>query len=196
MTGTGTVQSTNSGPLKNNLTINTAGTITFGASFVYNTGTLTYTAGTVVTTGNTLTCGTITTLACSGVTWNNVSLGTTTSSTITLNENVTLTGLLTLGTGAAAITLTGNTINAGGGVRYAGTSGNISGTTIINVNGTGTLDGPSATTGGINNPITINAPSGTVTIATAGDTPFKVLLDKVNYVAGTIVTDRGTWSTP
>lgn len=194
--GTGTVTGSNS-TLRNNLTINTAGTLTFasGNTFSYNTGTFTYTAGTVVTTGNTFSNNAIAvTLACSGITWNNVTL--TGNVTVTLSENLNASGLLTLVSSSQIMTLTGNTINASGGVRYGGTTGTSSGTTVINVIATQTLDGPSTTTGGINNPITINVPGGTVTIATVGDTPFRGLLDKLNYVAGTIVTDRGTWSTP
>jgi len=197
MDGTGTItHSTSAGALRNNLTINTAGTITFATTFafLYDTGTFTYTAGTVVTTGSTLTVGVTTTLAVAGITWNNVNLTTANGQTITLNENLNLTGLLTLASSTNSITLTGSTINAGGGVRYGGSSGTVSGTTVINVNGTGTLDGPSATSGRIDNPITINAPSGTVTIATAGDTPFRMLLNQLNCVAGTIVTDTGTWT--
>jgi len=197
MDGTGTItHSTSAGALRNNLTINTAGTITFATTFafLYDTGTFTYTAGTVVTTGSTLTVGVTTTLAVAGITWNNVNLTTANGQTITLNENLNLTGLLTLASSTNSITLTGSTINAGGGVRFGGSSGTVSGTTVINVNGTGTLDGPSATSGRIDNPITINAPSGTVTIATAGDTPFRMLLNQLNCVAGTIVTDTGTWT--
>ncbi|MEK9135041.1 MAG: hypothetical protein AAB451_01975, partial [Patescibacteria group bacterium] len=189
--------SSGGGAIRNNLTINTAGTITFasGNTFSYNTGTLTYTAGTVVTTGNTLNNqGIATTFACSGITWNNVTI--TGTVTVTLSENLNVTGLLTLVSAGQSLVINGSTINASGGVRHGGTSGTSSGTTVINVNGTGTLDAPSATSGRIDNPITINAPGGTVTIATAGDTPFYGLLNKLNYVAGTVVTDRGTWSTP
>ena len=193
MDGTGTItQSNPSAAIKNNLTINTAGTITFNTTnpVKYDTGTLTYTAGTVVTTGSTLHITSGATLAVSGITWNNVTLVPTgTGQTITFSENLNLTGLLTLTSSTSSLTLTGNTINVGGGVRFGGTSGIVSGTTIINVNGTGTLDGPSATTGGINNPITINAPGGTVTIAAT----FRILLNQLLYTAGTVTTSTGTW---
>src|SRR3989344_4247098 len=170
--GTGTFQgSSNTAQLRNNVTINTAGTITIGTNLVYNTSTFTYTAGTVVTTSSTLTTASSTTFACNGITWDNVALSGVTV-TMTFNENLNLTGLLSIATSNQNMTLTGNTINAAGGVRYGGTTGTISGTTVINVNGTGTLDGPSASTGGINNQITINAPGGTVTIAAT----FRILL--------------------
>jgi len=204
MDGTGTITHSHAsaGALKTNLTINTAGTITFATTnpFMYETGTFTYTAGTVVTTGSTLIIGatstTVTGLSVSGITWDNVKLTIGNGLNLPMDENLNLTGLLTIANSTNSFTMTGNTINASGGVRYGGSSGTVSGTTVINVNGTGTLDAPSATSGGINNPITINAPGGTVTIATAGDTPFKILLDKFNYVAGTVVTDKGTWATP
>ena len=190
MDGTGTItHSTSAGALRNNLTINTAGTITFATTFafLYDTGTFTYTAGTVVTTSSTLTVGVATTFACSGITWNNVTFQGTI--TCTFNENLNLTGLLTLANSTNSITLTGSTINAGGGVRFGGSSGTVSGTTVINVNSTSTLDAPSATTGGINNPITINAPGGTVTIAAT----FRILLNQLLYTAGTVTTSTGTW---
>ena len=149
----------------------------------------------MVTTGSTLQLGlvgaasTTTTAALNGVTWNNVTLVGVAPSTITLNENLNLTGLLTTGVTSNAMTLTGSTINVGGGVRYNGTSGTISGTTVINVNSTQTLDGPSATSGGINNPITINVPGGTVTVAAT----FRILLNQLLYTAGTVTTSVGTW---
>src|SRR3990167_2765792 len=198
MDGTGTIDhSSANGTFRLPLPINTAGTITFGITnvFRYGTGTLTYTAGTTVTTGHTLlVVDSAATLAVAGITWNNVQLQGSNGSTLTLNENMTLTGLLTLGTSTNSMTLTGSTINAGGGVQHGGTSAVSLGTTIININGTGTLDGPSTTTGRIDNPITINASGGTVTIATVGDTPFRILLNQLNCIAGTIVTDTGTWT--
>lgn len=195
LNGTGTITGgASSATLKLNLTINTAGTITFAASsHSYSTGTLTYTAGTVVTTGSTLLIlAANTTLAVNGITWNNVTLQG--AFTHTLSENINVSGLLQLGAGTSATVINGSTINASAGVRLGGSSATVSGTTVINVNGTGTLDGPSLTTGVINNPITINVPGGTVTVATVGDTPFRMLLNQLNCVAGTIITDTATWT--
>ncbi|MFZ2072205.1 MAG: hypothetical protein WAV10_00785 [Minisyncoccia bacterium] len=48
MNGTGTYTHANTGQLRNNLTFNTAGTITISGVIRYNTGTMTYTAGTIV----------------------------------------------------------------------------------------------------------------------------------------------------
>jgi hypothetical protein len=72
LNGTGTWSHTNTGVIRNNLTINTAGTITIGTNVYYNTGTLTYTTGTVVTTSSTLIIGAATTLNTNGITWNNI----------------------------------------------------------------------------------------------------------------------------
>jgi len=97
--GTGTWNYTASGSIRNNLTINTAGTITLGTNIYYNTGTLTYTAGTVVTAGSTLNInltGSNTTLNTNGIIWNNIN--TTNSITLTLGSNLTLTGTLTVTT--------------------------------------------------------------------------------------------------
>jgi hypothetical protein len=109
--GTGTWSHTSTGVLRNNVTINTAGTLTLGTNVYYNTGTLTYTAGTVITTGNTLLIGAATTLNTNGITWNNISAITATN--ITLGSNLTLTGTLINGAGGAttlSFTLGGNSL--------------------------------------------------------------------------------------
>jgi hypothetical protein len=95
LNGTGTWSHTNTGVIRNNFTINTAGTITIGTNVRYNTGILTYTAGTVVTAGSTLNIAAATTLNTNGIAWNNIS--TASSLTITLGSNLTLTGTLTVG---------------------------------------------------------------------------------------------------
>ncbi len=91
MTGTGTITITGSGVLKNNLTINSSGTVTIG-SINYNTGTLTYTAGTMSISG-TLTVALSTTFATSGMTWTNITISA--AATLTLNSLLTVTGTLT-----------------------------------------------------------------------------------------------------
>lgn len=80
--------------VKENLTINTTGTITISGSVAYNTGTLTYTAGTVVTTGSTLNIAASTTLNTSGMNWNNITLPSNTM-TITINSLLTIDGTFT-----------------------------------------------------------------------------------------------------
>jgi len=115
--GTGTWNHTSSGQLRNNVTINTTGTLTLGANVYYNTGTLTYTTGTVDTTTNssTLNINASTTLDTNGITWNNFTvLGT--NPTITLLSNVNITGTLTfaLSSGTLNFTTGGNLFNATG----------------------------------------------------------------------------------
>jgi hypothetical protein len=83
--GTGTWSYAASGVIRNNLNINTSGTITLGTNVYYNTGTLTYTTGTVVTAGSTLNISTNTTLTTNGITWNNIK--TSGSVVITLGSN-------------------------------------------------------------------------------------------------------------
>ena len=104
LAGTGTWTGTSSS-LKNNLTINTAGTITVSGIVNYNTGTLTYTAGTVVTTGSTLTIGASTTLNTNGITWNNITFSGA-SQTFTINSLLSSTGTILL-SGVTASTFAG-----------------------------------------------------------------------------------------
>ena len=103
--GTGTWSNSSTGAIRNNVTINTAGTLTISGNVYYNTGILTYTAGTVDTTGSTLNIGVATTLNTNGITWNNIN--TTTGVVITLGSNLTLTGTLSLGNGVTSFTLGG-----------------------------------------------------------------------------------------
>lgn len=106
--GTGTWSHTSTVALRNNVTINTAGTLTLGTNVYYNTGTLTYIAGTVVTTGSTLNIGVATTLNTNGITWNNIK--TTTGVAITLTSNLTLIGTLSIGNGFTSFVLSGGNL--------------------------------------------------------------------------------------
>jgi hypothetical protein len=97
--GTGTW--TSSGAyIANNLTINTAGTFTISGTVSYQTGTLTYVAGTVVTTGSTLNISAACTLNTSGMSWNNVTITNagirTLSSLLTISNTLTYAGTGTL----------------------------------------------------------------------------------------------------
>lgn len=118
--------------LKNNVIINTSGTITMSGDINYSTGTLTYISGTVIppttfTTYNTCTLNT------AGISWNNVNL---LGNTITLNSTLTVNNILYLGT-FPSTTLTGsagfntNTLNivaAGSTINFKpGTTYNVSG---------------------------------------------------------------------
>jgi hypothetical protein len=119
--GTGTWSHTNTGFIRNNVTINTAGTLTLGTNIYYNTGTLTYTTGTVITTGSTLNIGANTTLNTNGIIWNNIN--TTTTAVITLGSNLTLTGTLSLGNGSTSFVLGGNSLISTNANLTLGTSG-------------------------------------------------------------------------
>lgn len=191
--GNQTVTVSTTGTLRSNLTWNSSGgTITLPAQlFTYTTGTMTYTAGTFSLAGSTLnvTASATTALACNGMTWDKVIINGS-GITVTLNENLNLSGLLSLGGGTNALVVNGNTINAGGGIRHAGTSGSITGTTVLNVNAGATqLDGPSVTTGRVDLPLTINN-AGTTTIAAT----YYTKLDQVLLTAGVVSAARGAWA--
>lgn len=157
LTGTGTWSTTSSGSgVRNNLTINTSGTITISGSIFYNTGVLTYTTGTVTTTGSTLFVGLSTTLSTGVLPWNNVILSGV--STITLTSNLNVSGNLTTQTGAVTINGLFN-VNVSGNLAINITT---SGTSTIILNGTGTWSHSSAVY--LSNPLTINT-SGTITVS-------------------------------
>ena len=114
MVGTGTISTTGTsgttikGP---NLTFNTSGTVTLqsGQTLNFYSGTLTYTAGTVITTGSTLGYSTgsgvtSVTYNTAGIVWNNISI--VAQVTITNNSLLTATGQSTFG--QAAIGWTGS----------------------------------------------------------------------------------------
>jgi hypothetical protein len=92
--------SCNNRTVSNPISVNSAGTVTmssgaYGVQILDTT--LTYTAGTVVTTGNSLTVtGTACTLNTNGITWNNLVMP---CSAITLGSNLTATGTWTHASG-------------------------------------------------------------------------------------------------
>ena len=182
MTGTGTLQMTGvtTGNLKNNLTFNTAGTITVSGTIKYSTGTITYTAGTIDTTGSTLTIGTTSpttpTYNTSGMTWNNITLLGTLTYTITSDLNVG--GTLSLGSTTSIITINGlfNINVANLTVSFTGV-GNVTGTASIVMNGTGTWSGA----GKVKNNLTFNS-AGTITVSGTVSKEANTL----TYIAGTM----------
>lgn len=185
LNGTGTWSQSGTGPLQQNLTINTSGTITLGSNLYYDTGTLTYTTGNVITSGNTLTITSLATLNTNGIIWDNITHSSgNTSNTITLTSNLTCRGSFTTTNVVAILTLTGNTFFVGGSfIANSMTSGTIVGTTNIVLNGTGTLSTNSTTTGGIRNNITINT-TGAITLGTL----FVYGGGTFTYTQGTIFT--------
>ena len=134
--GTGTY---NINVINNNMNINTAGTITFlsGTTFYYGVNTLRYITGTVVTTNHTLAIQNSCTLNTSGMTWNNVS--NFAAGIVTLTSNLNLSG--TFRTQTATGTLNGFNVNCSGSLLVDIGNNTTSGTTLVNLTGTGTWSG-------------------------------------------------------
>ena len=178
--GTG-IWSHSAGFLGLNTIINTAGTITLGPSVRYQTGILTYTAGTIITTGSTLIIGGACTLDTSGMNWNNVT--TAVAASINLISILIVGGTLSIG-GASFVTnychVKGNLIITSN----TGTAGGI----LINGTGNQTWSGTQAVRGGL----VINKPSGTLTVN--GSVSFSNGI--LTYIAGTVVTTGSTLTVP
>jgi hypothetical protein len=175
--GTGTWSTSSSAcRVSNNLTINTAGTITCGANIYYGSGTLTYTAGTVnVSTFNTvLNIAVSSTLDISGKTWRNMTF----SGTMTLLSNITTdsSGTVTI-SGTTVLTASGGTRTLTVG-RYFTVSSGVSGTTGIVLSGN---SGNWTGSGTVSNDLTI---SGNLTIS-----------GTVAYSTGTLTRSSGTVTT-
>jgi len=195
MVGTGTIKyPTSTGILRNDLTIDTSGTITFATgTFRYNTGSILYTAGTVDASGCDLNIVAATTLNCgANVVWKTLNLSGTT--TLTVTTSAYFSGLVTLGGTTLTTTINhgagGVNLYAGGGLTINGTTGVIAGDCPIVMNGTGTFT--VATTTGLHTAtLYIDAGAGTVTTSGTIRYPF----NKLKYLSGTVVTDAGTWAT-
>jgi hypothetical protein len=192
MAGTGTIQTTGTGTARFVLpvTMNSSGTITWGTILRIG-GPLTYTAGTIVTTGNTLEVeSSNATLDIAAINLNNLIINGTL--THTLLDDLNVYGLAAIGESTGSTTINGFAINCYGGTRYNGSTGRITGSTVVNVIGAQAIDCPSATTGGMFLPIVLNAPGGTITIAAGfwGD------LGDISIVDGTTVSTATDSFTP
>ena len=101
-----------------------SGTLAIG-DLSYDTGTFTRTAGTVTHLTGTLTIGASTTFASSGISWNNVTV--TSTSTITLSNTFTVVGNFTITGSNVAVTISGATFftSIGGNLAIAGPSGDV-----------------------------------------------------------------------
>ncbi|MBP9758736.1 hypothetical protein KBD45_03500 [Candidatus Dojkabacteria bacterium] len=187
LNGTGTWSG--AGVLRNNLTINTAGTLTVSGTVNYNTGTLTYTAGTVTTTSSTLVIGaTGTTLNVSGITWNNVQYGTGTQ-TCTLSSDLNISGLLTFANLIMTVTINGAfSINCSGSVTH-NNGASVAGTCLgLNLTGTGTYSNTGTAYQSF--PLTINT-AGTITFSIS----INLNATTFTYTAGTCIWTGSTLNT-
>lgn len=182
MAGSGTITPTNntSSGFRLSMTFASSGTYTFAALvFQYDTGTMTFTSGAVAATGSTLAISAATTLAVNGINWDKITISGTT--TITLNEDLNLTGTLTLGSTTLVTTINGHNINASGGFTQSGTTSIVNGTTALKLIGGGTIAGTNST-GALRLNLTI-ACSGTYTFS--GNT-FCYNTGTLTYTSGTV----------
>lgn len=174
LNGTGTWLCTGGNQIYVNCTINTAGTITLGATVAITQGVFTYTAGTIVNTGSTLSLfsigGTIT-LNTSGMSWNNVNTIVNAGINVTLTSNFNVAGNMSI---TQSIIINGLfNVNVGGNLSI---NASTSGTSTIILNGTGTW----SSTAILQNNLTINS-VGTITLS-----------GTINYSNGTLTYTSGT----
>jgi hypothetical protein len=134
LNGTGTWSNSNTGPLRNNLTINTLGIITISGSVKYNTGRLEYIQGTVNTGSSTLNISSATTLnttsIAGNISWNNIVV---TGGIQTLITNLTCQNL---SYGGGTSSFNQNTLFINGNLTITSAT-YVSGTSLINMQGTG-----------------------------------------------------------
>lgn len=165
--------------LRNDVTIDTPGTISFGANILWGQGTLTHVTGSVVTTGNTLnTSGIGGTFNCSNIQFNNMTLG---GGVHTVVGNLDINGLFYINT--SSVVNSGN-ILLGGSVIIQN-SRKLTGSTNIVMDGTGTIDMGTANYDeniGISGTFSVNT-TGTLTIGSN----CKIEADNVIYVTGSVV---------
>jgi hypothetical protein len=177
--GTGTWNHVATGDIKNNLNINTSGTLTISGNVNYNTGTLTYTSGTVITTGSTLNIANTTNLDTNGITWNNVSF---TFGTTTLTSDLNCQNLIINCNSTPQINL--KNIYVSSNLQIDGTNFT-QGTTEIILIGNGTWSNSS--NGTLNIDLTINT-SGTIKLGTNIHYAIKTL----TYINGKVNTKDST----
>lgn len=186
LNGTGTWSNASTGALRNNLTIDTAGTITISGVVYYGIKTLTYIAGTVITTGSTLAISTSGTLNCGNMNdiitnkWNNIVFA---PGAYVLISNLNCQNF-TGGGGAVTIDNSGGDIFISGNLLH-NSGGAILGTASINLVGTGTWTDTSGNS--IRNNLNINT-TGTITIV--GIVYYNT--GTLTYINGKVVTKSST----
>jgi hypothetical protein len=160
-------------------------TMTFGIS---TSGSITLAPTMLISGAGSLTITSAGTLTSNTKIWPNA-LNLTAGATLTLADSWTVNGLLTLGTSTNSTVLNGSTLSPIGGYRCGVSTGGVSGTTIITLTNTQTLDAPSETTGRCRNPLVINAPGKTITVSGL----FLLDLSVVSYTSGTVIAGN-TWA--
>jgi len=189
MNGTGSVNG-NGLTLQHNLTFNTSGTITF-INFAFANKTLTYTSGTIITTGSSLNlvigagASVLNTSGMNGSTtnkWYNIGMGGNTGVNNTyLSSDLYCSNTLTMGAAGGNTCSVNNlgglyNIYAGGNVTLSGPA---RGTSNLVMNGTGTL---STSTNVLKNNLVFNSPTGVITLS--GTVSYDT--GTVSYTAGTV----------
>jgi hypothetical protein len=172
------------GGFKNNLTINSSGTVTL-AALVYSVGTLTYTAGTMSIGTSPLSINGSCTLNTSGMTWYSILIIAASTITLTSDLYTGLGSVFNFNVSGATTTLNGFTIYIGGSLGNAGGGANspiFTGTSNFVMTGTGNLGNAITNNIGliIKNNLTINT-AGTITI-----------LGYLRYSTGTLTYTAGT----
>ena len=169
--------------------INTSGTITLGSSFNLRFGgSLTYIAGTVVTTGNTLSYNATSnqTFDTQGIVFNNFVFNV--AITLTLNSDLDIGGNFSIGTAGSTQTINGLfNINISGNLTVSGTTNIITGTSSVVLIGTGVWSSTQSSTGNFRLNVTFNT-AGVITIS--GNINYRT--GTITYTAGTIITTGST----
>jgi len=182
LNGTGTWSG--AGTCSNNVTINTTGTTTFSSSVAYRTGTLNYSAGTVVTSGSTFRpSGCV--LNTNGINWDNVSV--TVSGTITLLSPL---NVITQFTNTGSLTLNGSFLYLSG-ILSLGGSLSVVGTTVLEFIGSS----PSWIAGTGNLRLNTNINCSTFTLGPSGISNCNFQVGTLTYVSGATITSGSTLDT-
>ena len=180
MGGTGTLSSTTSGFfLRNNLEINTLGTITFGTNFTYNTGTFTYTTGTIVSTGSTFNITVATTFVINAVGFTINTLNATANVIFSGTNGCTIT-TFSVRTTSAAITHTFQSLRT-----YNITTLRLAGATGFNVSIVASTPGSQAilTLGNTSNNYLLNVTDIDSSLGSAGFTSGGILTNATNWTS-------------
>lgn len=175
LNGTSTWNHTGGGTFNNTISINTTGVITLSTIRLAAGANLSYVAGTIIATSSTLYLTSTVTLDTNGINWNNIS---SSGSTITNNSTLKVVNTLTI---TATTIINGSDINTAS--LTHSTTGNLTGTSLLVFDGTGTWT-HTTTTGYLGLNTTINT-AGTITFG-GGGVRFGGSAT-LTYVSGTVV---------